>query len=444
MKRKIKSKKQLDRERKLKREEKKKEFERQYYVEKKAWMESGLDSWYEFDSLEIYSEQKLNEWDSQQLKIPTGKYQDTEKIISTFQQKFVEYTRKLCPQVIEEIREFVPFFDSLFGEQKDKYLDIFNTSNLEVFDLELLLDNSINHSIIKNNFLGFRPNKYQDWQYEYNWGEHRLLFHFLYLLFVQEKSVDKRNEILQDAVNLLQNDLLVERGSLNLPDDFDESILQNYVVNQNCKIIEAILLNDDQKHFREEAEQKIIKFLQGVSPSPETNFPDFIKLQFELLKWAGRHNLGKDWLLKYAYFFLSQFSNNPNIKLEEIEVLALNARSLEGYSFEFDFDGWIIGDEGKEDYEKRITECFEFELQRYFHIVSNHFDLAKMKKITKPLDYDRVKWLVRWTVQGWSKEQIREEIEQEFQNQGIEKYIDISTIDKAFRQFKEVDLPVRP
>jgi hypothetical protein len=162
-----------------------------------------------------------------------------------------------------------------------------------------------------------------------------------------------------------------------------------------------------------------------------------------LINWAERHNLQKDWLLRYAYFFISQFSNNPNVKLDDIEIVFLDIRSLEGHLFEFQFNGWNAGDEDKEDYEKRVRESFESELQRYFHIVSNHFDLDKVTKITKPLSYDRVKWLVRWTVQGWSKEQILEEIDKEFQKQGVEKYYDIRTIEIALRQFKEFDLPVK-
>ena len=443
MKRKTKSKKQLDRERELERNKKKAEFEKQYKKEKKEWEESGLASWHQFDSLKTFLEKKLNEWESSQLKVPTGRYQDEERIVSNYQQKFIYYVGQLCPNVIEELREFLPYLERLMGEQKDKYIDIFDTHKMEFFDLETLLDSKINYSIIKDNFLKFRPDKYQNYRYDYQWGEYRLLLLFLYCMFVREESSDKCDEALREIVQLLQNNLVIESDCINLPEDLDESILQNYISNQSRKIIEEILSKDEYKFFREDAETKVTKFLQGISPTPETSVADFIKLQLELLKWAERHNLQKDWLLRYAYFFISQFSNNPNAKLDDIEIVFLDIRSLEGHPFEFQFNGWKAGDEDKEAYEKRVTEKFESELQRYFHIVSNHFDLDKITKITKPLSYDRVKWLVRWTVQGWSKEQILEEIDKEFQKQGVEKYYDIRTIEIAFRQFKEFDLPVK-
>lgn len=339
MKRIVKSQKQLSRE--LEREKKRKEFEVQYYNQQKFWQELGSDWGLPVDSLEEFVERKLDEWEQQQLKIPMGKYRDEEKVRSTYQKKFIEYTRQLCPQVIEELREFVPYFDKLFDEQKDKYIDVFDRYKDEIFDLDSSLDNKINYSIIKDSFLRFRPNKHENWRFDFHWGEYRLLFHFLYFLFVPDESNEKRNAILQDTIKLLQDSLVIEREPLNLPDDFDESILQNYVISQSNKVIEDFFLNDEHKYFHEESKQKITKFLQDISPTPETNIADFIKLQIELLKWAERHNLQKDWLLRYAYFFLFQFSNNPNIKLEEIEILFLNVRSLSAYPFEFTFSGWL-------------------------------------------------------------------------------------------------------
>ncbi len=443
MKRKAKSKKQRELEREFEREGKKKEFQELYNAEKGFWKENGLDSWYEFDSLEEFVAKKLDEWERLQLQIPSGKYQDEKRIVSNYQQKFAEYVKQLCPEIFEELRELVPYFDKLFGEQKDKYIDIFSNYKDEIYDLDCAFQDKINYSIIKGGFLKFRPNHHQNWRFDYSWGEYRILFHFLYFLFVPRENVEKSREMSAETIQLLQDNLVIERDRLNLPTDFDELTLKNYVINQSLEIVKEFFINDESKYFREEAEQSLSKFLRDISPTPEASIADFIKLQVELLKWTERHNLRKDWLLRYAYFFLFQFSNNPNIKLSEIEIPYLDVRSLYAEPFEFTFDGWSAAEEEKEDYEKRITESFEAELQRYFHNVSRCFDLESIKRITKPIDYNRVKWLVRWTVQDWSKEQIQEEIDKEFQNQGIEKYVDISTIDKAFRQFKKFDLPVK-
>lgn len=408
MTRRIKSKKQLDREREIEREEKKKEFEALYYVQRKVWKESGLDMWYEFDSLEEFVAKKMDGWESRQLKIPSGKYQDEERIISNYQQKFAEYVKQLCPEIFDELREFVPYFDNILGEQKDKYLDIFSSYKNEIFDLDCILQNKINYSVIKDSFLKFRPNYQQNWRFDYQWGEYRILLHFFYLFFVGGESIEKSSEISAITFQLLQDNLMIERDQLNLPDDFDELILKNYVISQSIKIIQEIFFSSEQKIFREEAKQKLIKFLEHTSPTPETSIADFVKLQVELLKWAEKHNLKKDWILRYAYFFLFQFSNDPNIKLSEIEILYLDIRSLYAEPFEFTFNGWSATDEEKEDYEKRITESFAAELKLYFHNVSRILDLDSIKRITKPIDYNSVKPLVRRTVQKWSFEKIVE------------------------------------
>ena len=396
-----KSKKQLERERELVREEKKKEITELYYVRKKRWEELGLDlSCGPFRSLEEFVKKELDKWEDEQLKIPTGKYLDTKKVTSIYQQKFVEYIRQLCPQVIEELREFVPHFERLFGEKKEKYLDIFSRFKMEIYDLDNSLDSKINYFIIKHNFLRFRPNKYHDYRYDYVWGEHRLLLHFLYFLFVRTEDTEKTNEIIQDMSKLLQNNLI--------SDEIDKSALQNYLINGSSIIIKEFFSYDEHKHFREEAKQKITTFLQDISPTPEDNIADFIELQIGLLKWAERHNLHKDWLLRYAYFFLSQFSNNPDVKVDEIEIPHLNVRSFAAYPFEFSFNGWLPGDEEKEEYEKRIKESFESKLQTYFHQISNHFDLNEKKRITRPRSFENVKWLVYSTVKKWNAERILE------------------------------------
>lgn len=124
------------------------------------------------------------------------------------------------------------------------------------------------------------------------------------------ESIEKSLEISADTLKLLQNKLVIERDRLNLPADFDELILKQYVINQSIKIFKEFLSNDEFEYFWKEAKRKLINFLKELSPTPETNFSDFIKLQVELLNWTEKHNLRKNWLLRYAYFFLFQFSTN--------------------------------------------------------------------------------------------------------------------------------------
>jgi hypothetical protein len=296
--------------------------------------------------------------------------------------------------------------------------------------------------LLIKSILTFKPGNLQNWRYDYQWGEYRALLDFLYFLFVPDEPDDKRNEVLQDMNQLLQKDI-IERNGIKLSADIDDSTSQKHISSKIPEIIKALVLNDEQKYFRASAERKVVEFLQEVSPTPKNSIADFIKLQIKLLNWAERHNLQKDWMLRYAYFFMYQFSINRDTKLSEIEVPSLDVRSLEGDTFSFKFDGWLVSDERKEDYEKRITENFESELQKYFHNVSNYLTLEGKLRTTKPIKYDRVKWLVRWTVQGWSKEQILEEIDNKPQKPGAEKFYDVRTIELAFEQFESFELPVR-
>ncbi len=402
--------KKRQRELELKREEKRKEFEKQYHEKKERWEKYGLDSLYELDFLESFIGKKLDEWDSQQLKVPTGKYQDRKKILSTHQQKFVEYIQQLCPSVIEELRAFVPLFDKLFGENKDKYIDIFNRDKGEIFALDYSFNQTVNYSILRTKFLEFRPDRRKNFSYDYHWGEYRILFHFLYVLLVSSLTSEKKTKIALSTIEMLRSNLVIHRDYSGFPKDIDVDDA-SLLYSATLIICEEILINDEHKYFREDAKQKLTKFLQDISPTPETSIEAFIELQVELLNWAEAHKLKKDWLLRYAYFFLSQFSNNPNQKVSEIEIPALAVRSLVAPPFEFEFEGWVAGDEKKKDYEKRLRESFESAVTLYFHNAGVDLGLGEegeVKKTTRPIDYDLLKLLVRKTVQNWNEEKIVE------------------------------------
>ncbi len=404
-----KTRKQHEQERELWRQKRRKELEAEHREREKFWKELGADWGYLSEPLEEFVSRKLKDEESKLPKFLSGKYRDREKIISTYQQKFVEYIRECCPKVIEELREFVPYFERLFGEHKHKYIELFDLrEEKEILDLDMSLESKINHFIIKDFFLKFRPNRLRNFKYDYIWGEYRLLLNILYFLFVREENADKRNEILQETIKLLQDNLVIELDYNQLPADFDKSLPQKYIVSQSEIIIGEILFNDEHKFFREDAKRKIIEYLQDISPTPETSLADFIELQVRLLKWAKGHNLQKDWLLRYASLFIWQFSKNPSSTVSDLEIPALDIRSLAAYSFEFSFDGWLPGDEKKENYENRLIKSFESKLEQYFNSVGVQLDLDEQTKTTKAIKYDRVKWLVRRIVQGWSIEKIVE------------------------------------
>ncbi len=145
-----KTKKQHERELELELQEKRKEFEAKHREQEEFWKKLGVEWNYLSEPKEEFVSRELEEWKSRQPKFTTGKYQDRKKFDATYQQKFVEYIRECSPQVIEKLREFVPKFDRLFGEQKRKYIKLFDLrEEREIFDLDKSLDGKINHSIIK-------------------------------------------------------------------------------------------------------------------------------------------------------------------------------------------------------------------------------------------------------------------------------------------------------
>ncbi len=91
-----------------------------------------------------------------------------------------------------------------------------------------------------------------------------------------------------------------------------------------------------------------------------------------------------------------------------------------------------------EEYEEKAIEAYRQHLKRYFTIIHQSLKEHGYKSGRgKPHDYTRVKWLVWWNVKKWCKDKILDELAKD------EIYLDLSTIDKAFRKFKHYELPVR-
>jgi hypothetical protein len=243
------------------------------------------------------------------------------------------------------------------------------------------------------------------------------------------------------------------RPNLNL-DGFEEDKLKTVIYENSLKITKGLLSDDKQKYFFETANSSLSSFLQDilrdneqmpVSDEIKVNTEIFIKLQCEILNWAVRHNLRKDWVLVYAYFFISEFSKKPDAKVSDIQVGFLQRRDLAAPPFEFKFKGWLAGDEKREDYEQKLREHFEGNLEQYFHSVSNLLELNKKTGITKPIDYDCVKPLVRWTVQEWSIEKI---VEMDFgilDNLEMKKKFDnkVRYFEEELPKFEKYHLPFR-
>ncbi|CAN5564056.1 hypothetical protein BH10ACI1_BH10ACI1_10840 [soil metagenome] len=427
--------------------EKRKEFEAEYYEKQRRDKELGWDKVFPLPPLDQYIERESKEWSDKQIKVPSGMYQDWMKVCSEYQQKFIKYVCKYCPKVFDELRQFVTLFNEVFGKKNECHNLIFDPYQTEIIELNSSLISDIKNLIVENKYLDFKPYRINDFDNSFRWGENRLLFNLLARKLVSPDDSEKKKELLDDIFGMIQKDLKLAYHLRN--EKIDEDVLKPYISNISFDIVEGLLFGDGIKYFNNQANDSITRYLKHILKGNEQNYNSdeiepninaFIKLQCELLNWAVRHNLGKDWVLRYAYYFLSKFSEDANVKVSEMGIYFLQARSLAADPFEFKFNGWLAGDESREDYEQRLREQFETELKNYFNHIHQWLGLDKQKRPTRPKDYDRVKWLVRWTVQNWSKDDILYEISL---SDSETKVSDISSIDKAFREFKKYDLPVR-
>jgi hypothetical protein len=207
-------------------------------------------------------------------------------------------------------------------------------------------------------------------------------------------------ELLSRVIELLPNQkFLVEESQ------------KKEIMTRVCQIVLKEALSENRvRDFTKVVEQTLSSFLKDLSDKPDTS--SFIRLQYHLLNWQAKHNLNKDWLLRYAYYFVSTFRTNSKIDVKEITIPTLHIQSLVSDYFRFEFERWNAGDEEREKYEERLREVFESGITEFFDQTSKHLGLEKIKRITKKIDYDRVKSLVRWTVQGWTIEKIVENDDQ--------------------------------
>ncbi len=448
-----KSSKQLRLQREKNRNKKKLEFEQQYPSVKKLYEEKGFDSMFPFDTLEEFIERELEKWEIQQPQLPliiSGKYNDQEKIVTTYQQRFVDFIGEFCPDVIKELKELLPCFDMFWGETINGYSSLFEWHQLDnLFDLDNSLDLFINSLLISSNntfypLLQFRPKKHKTYRHDYKWGEYRVLLNFLSWLFpsVENKTefsefIEKREETLE----LLENNLVWDRDHPIFPKHFEESILKKLIRSESKRIFDEIITNLES--LFSDSKWQFTNFLEGIHPHSSTHPHVFIELMIGLLKWAEQHYLEKDWLLRYAFYFLSEFRENPNQSLVKITVPALSISSFDVVPFEFNFEGWNPGEE-VEDYEARLKKRLEPALNEYYQMVGISNNLGEIKKGTKPPGFDRVKWLVWWNFNLKSKDEILNEIYNERLERGKEDVSpDPTTIDKAFGQFKTYSLPVK-
>ena len=314
-----KSVKKLLEEREIAREIRKKELEAEYDEQENIARNHGVESLRLFQKLKPtkkwYIDRGLEKWDEEEPVIVMGRFQNNIKALSTFQQRFIDCVRTCFPSVIEDLKEFVPYFDRFFGENRNVYDCIFDWNGIELWSANEGLETGISTEIRK--FLETRkiftpliylsPYRVENLEDDFRLGQYRLLFEFLDLSIQRENVLNKSDIDADTAFESLRKKIEFSNAQALPPNNDHELFLDEVGKVLLQKYIDSPVFPD----FVGEAKRSLQQSFQSVSPDAELDIDTFIKLHLGILKWAEKYDLEKDWILKYAYFFLSKFSIDP-------------------------------------------------------------------------------------------------------------------------------------
>lgn len=191
-------------------------------------------------------------------------------------------------------------------------------------------------------------------------------------------------------------------------------------------------------------------------------FSDFRNMFFEGL--IERFHLEKEWLCLSAFLAIQegksklQMPSNYTMHVYPIELL----RDLHGVKDEsfglryfptglpypnelpgaasFQFGQPFSVYSNAEEYEKEATTAYGEHIRKYIREMQEALRSHGYKLKRRNSNYSRIKWLVRWTVQGWTMNKILDDYTE---NEGGPDSIDQDTVWKAFKSFAKYDLPVR-
>lgn len=337
-------------------------------------------------SKEQFVARQMNKWHSKRLIRPVGRYQAG--VVELYQQNFIEEVRTLVPDSIEELRQYAPFFQFLLQASPNEHEDVISTVFVELWD--------INESFATQ-FLAQHLER----------GDFVLAEYSRFLIFLLSKL---------DA--WLRIDSKSQDGAASEIKTSPEKFLFGTVADVFARLFGSK------------------KRVAGLA------LKSFVILHVGLLTWANKWNLEKDWIIDYAYHFLSQFHSDPYIKIADLEIPVHDAALLQAHAFSFSSDGWNASEETAAQFEKKLRAEFKSQLSGYFDKAARELSLDQIKRKTRNHDFKRLKWLVKWTVQTMTLEEIASENERHLRGDDDKDFIELTTIEKAFDQFLEYDLPL--
>jgi hypothetical protein len=107
-------------------------------------------------------------------------------------------------------------------------------------------------------------------------------------------------------------------------------------------------------------------------------------------------------------------------------------------AFQYDQSFHVYSNAGE--YEAAAISAYGEHIRTYVEAMQRLLRSHGYKLKRRNVNYSRIKWLVRWTIQGWTMKQI---LDEHTENESGPDAIDESTVWKAFKSFDKYDLPVR-
>ncbi|HEV7701286.1 MAG TPA: hypothetical protein VGO43_13725 [Pyrinomonadaceae bacterium] len=384
-------------------------------------------------------EQKLEQWHRSRLQAPTGKYRDEARLRAQYQRSFMFYVQQDFPHVVDELRSILPVFQAFFGEHADLYNEIFNRWLIEPF---FDIDETFTHlmeSALDIHVLDFRPNRYGirgTFRQDYLWGEYRPLLIFL-LLRIQEEVHSEHKRIL---VRLIQAEAEIQPDAMTILQDrgIDPADFKAHWVDRGVGY--AI---EDRFYPVSLSDPRLNRFFEGVLPNQSANRMAFLELILRVLEWAARWHLEKQWLIRYAIHFLYRLSQDKALPVGDLEVPTLEVSDLEAEDFEFKFSSWNAGAESREEYEERLVNALQENVEKYFDRASRLLGLEKLKKQTKTRKFERVRWLTIAVIENLKPEEVLDWLSKEGHSSALDAPVpELPTVRAAFADFKQFDLPL--
>lgn len=347
----------------------------------------------------------------------SGKYRDDLRTSNAHKKAFVELSRIINPAQWRELTSLSSLFKAAVTNtwwSNDLAIESRMLRGLVVADQ--LLENEIASFVRKLGALlepqhidiQVRTKWSQNPDFQFKWGIIKEILYLAYLKQLPDHADSRHNKFLHLTQQAIKERLMISRvcddGSGHEFADL-EAILpkiaewvvtfilacESHSVKRCCSELSTMIKSD---------EESVVNSL--------------LELIVRLIFWAEENCLSKDWLIRYALWFLDTATREEGGDPMVADVPFLQGRSLETETFYFQFKPWFPGEESKEDYESRLDEAFMAAKRRFFRDNGQRLSLDRSKaggakSVTKPGDpeFESLRWLIAWN-EGATYRQIAE------------------------------------